>query len=75
MAAVAFTAYGVHWWALGMSRVFGSDSRTNALMAIPFVVLSGRWCSSARTTTPGLWPIYLTVAAGLNMACGVNVPL
>src|SRR5262249_24060402 len=40
MAAVAFTAYGVHWWALGMGRVFGSDPRPNALMAVPFVVLS-----------------------------------
>jgi len=25
MAAVAFTAYGVHWWAIGMGRVLGSD--------------------------------------------------
>jgi hypothetical protein len=23
MAALAFTAYGVHWWALGMGRVMG----------------------------------------------------
>jgi hypothetical protein len=40
MAAVAFTAYGVHWWAIGMARVFGSDPRPNALMSIPFLVLS-----------------------------------
>jgi hypothetical protein len=40
MAAVAFTAYGVHWWAIGMSRAFGSDVRPNALMSIPFLVLS-----------------------------------
>jgi hypothetical protein len=40
MAAIAFTAYGVHWWAMGMSRAFGSDARPNALMAIPFEVLS-----------------------------------
>jgi hypothetical protein len=40
MAAIAFTAYGVHWWALGMSRVFGGDGRPNALMAIPFLILS-----------------------------------
>jgi hypothetical protein len=40
MAAVAFTAYGVHWWAIGMSRALGSDARPNALMSIPFLVLS-----------------------------------
>ena len=40
MAAVAFTAYGVHWWAIGMVRVFGGDPRPNALMSIPFLVLS-----------------------------------
>jgi hypothetical protein len=40
MAAVAFTAYGVHWWALGLSRTFGGDPRPNAFMAIPFLVLS-----------------------------------
>jgi hypothetical protein len=40
MAAVAFTAYGVHWWALGLGRTFAGDPRPNALMAIPFMVLS-----------------------------------
>src|SRR4051794_15686362 len=40
MAAVAFTAYGVHWWALGLSRTLGGDPRPNAFMAIPFLVLS-----------------------------------
>jgi hypothetical protein len=27
MASLAFTAYGVHWWAIGMARVFGGDPR------------------------------------------------
>ncbi|MFL5841286.1 MAG: hypothetical protein ACJ77Z_12630 [Thermoleophilaceae bacterium] len=40
MAAVAFTAYGVHWWAIGLGRTFGGDPRPNAFMAIPFLVLS-----------------------------------
>ena len=40
MAALAFTAYGVHWWALGLSRTFGGDPRPNAFMAVPFLVLS-----------------------------------
>src|SRR3954451_18961432 len=41
MAAVAFTAYGVHWWALGLGRTFAGDPRPNALMSISFMVLSG----------------------------------
>jgi hypothetical protein len=40
MAALAFTAYGVHWWALGLGRVFSGDPRPNAFMAVPFLVLS-----------------------------------
>jgi hypothetical protein len=40
MAALAFTAYGVHWWALGMQRAMGGDPRPNALMSIAFLVLS-----------------------------------
>jgi hypothetical protein len=40
MTALAFTAYGVHWWALGMTRALGGDPRPNAFMAIPFVMLS-----------------------------------
>ena len=40
MTALAFTAYGVHWWALGLARALGSDPRPNALMSIPFLVLS-----------------------------------
>jgi hypothetical protein len=40
MAALAFTAYGVHWWALGMQRALGGDARTNAMMCVAFVALS-----------------------------------
>jgi hypothetical protein len=40
MAALAFTAYGVHWFALGLSRAFGADPRPNGLMAVPFLVIS-----------------------------------
>ena len=40
MAALAFTAYGVHWFALGMSRALGGDPRPNEFMAIAFTVLS-----------------------------------
>ena len=40
MAALAFTAYGVHWWALGMGRALGGDARPNGLMAVAFFVIS-----------------------------------
>jgi hypothetical protein len=40
MAALAFTAYGVHWWAIGMARALGGDPRPNGFMSIAFIVLS-----------------------------------
>jgi hypothetical protein len=40
MAALAFTAYGVHWWAIGMGRAFAADARPNAFMSIAFTIIS-----------------------------------
>jgi hypothetical protein len=40
MAALAFTAYGVHWFAIGLGRAFGGDPRPNGLMSISFLALS-----------------------------------
>jgi hypothetical protein len=40
MAALAFTAYGVHWFALGMGRIFGGDARTNGFMSVSFALIS-----------------------------------
>lgn len=40
MAALAFTAYGVHWFAIGMGRMFGADARPNAFMCIAFTIIS-----------------------------------
>jgi hypothetical protein len=40
MAALAFTAYGVHWWAIGMGRALGGDARPNAFMSIAFTSIS-----------------------------------
>lgn len=40
MAAVAFSAYGIHWFALGMNRFQGNDARPNAGMSVAFTVLS-----------------------------------
>lgn len=40
MAALAFSAYGIHWFAMGWNRLHGSDARPNGFMSIPFVVIS-----------------------------------
>ncbi len=40
MAALAFTAYGVHWWAIGMGRALNGDARPNGLMSIAFFTIS-----------------------------------
>src|SRR3954451_268521 len=40
MAALAFTAFGVHWFSLGLSRMLGGDPRPNEFMAVPFCLLS-----------------------------------
>jgi len=40
MAALAFSAYGIHWFALGWNRYRGNDPRPNAGMCVAFMVLS-----------------------------------
>jgi hypothetical protein len=40
MAALAFTAFGVHWFAIGLNRALGGDPRANALMSVPFTMIS-----------------------------------
>ena len=40
MAAVAFTAYGIHWLALGWNRYQENDARPNVGMSLAFIVLS-----------------------------------
>jgi hypothetical protein len=40
MAALAFTAYGVHWFAIGMTRALGGDPRPNGFMAVAFLIIS-----------------------------------
>ena len=40
MAALAFTAYGIHWFAIGGGRYTGSDPRPNSFMAIAFAIIS-----------------------------------
>jgi hypothetical protein len=40
MAAVAFTAYGVHWFVMGHRRYIGASSQPDGWMAIAFLLLS-----------------------------------
>ena len=40
MAAFAFTAYGVHWWAIGGGRALGGDPRPNAFMSVACTLIS-----------------------------------
>ena len=40
MAALAFTAYGIHWFAMAHRRFIGSSALPDAWMAIAFFVLS-----------------------------------
>ncbi len=40
MAAVAFTAYGIHWFAMAHRRYIGSSAEPDAWMAITFLVIS-----------------------------------
>jgi hypothetical protein len=40
MAALAFSAYGIHWFALGWNRLQGADPRPNGFMSIAFIIIS-----------------------------------
>ena len=40
MAALAFTAYGIHWFAIGWNRYRGNDPRPNAGMSVGYMVIS-----------------------------------
>jgi hypothetical protein len=44
MAALAFTAYGVHWFALGWIRLRGADPRANIGMTVAFLAISVLGC-------------------------------
>ncbi|WP_222106319.1 hypothetical protein [Catellatospora sichuanensis] len=124
MAALAFSAYGIHWFAMGWIRLQGSDARPNGYMSIPFVLLgilgmivffrAGDWPlgllftgltliyvaeffasfniggrpahDGQAPTNPaqkalgllhivvGLWLVYLTFAATLNLSSGTDLP-
>jgi hypothetical protein len=57
MAALAFTAYGIHWFALAWNRYQGNDARTNVGMSVAFMVLSA--LGGLVFFTSGGWPVGL----------------
>jgi len=40
VAALAFTAYGIHWFAIGWNRLAGADPRANVGMTVGYTLLS-----------------------------------
>lgn len=40
MAALAFSAYGMHWFAIGWNRYQGNDPRPNVGMSIGVLIIS-----------------------------------
>lgn len=40
MAALAFTAYGVHWFAMGWNRLRRTDPRVSVGMTVAFLLIS-----------------------------------
>ncbi|GAB6946125.1 hypothetical protein JCM16161A_02550 [Vulcanisaeta sp. JCM 16161] len=114
MAGVAFTAYGVHWFALGWKRYIGSSNLPDAFMALGFLVLSilgafvfgyvhdypvmvlfiililvyateapARFLNSPTLSRlvslwqfiGGWWLMYLTIAAVVDLALGLSLPV
>jgi hypothetical protein len=57
MAALAFSAYGIHWFAIGYNRLRGHDPRPNAGMCVAFFILSV--LGVAVFFTAGDWPVGL----------------
>ncbi|PZH20989.1 hypothetical protein C1I97_00725 [Streptomyces sp. NTH33] len=55
MAALAFSAYGVHWFALGWNRCRGDDPRPDAGTAIAYMVLSA--LGATVFFSVGDWPV------------------
>lgn len=57
MAALAFTAYGVHWFAIGWNRYGNNDPRPNAGMCVAYMVISAMGATVFFAV--GDWPVGL----------------
>lgn len=54
-AALAFSAYGIHWFALGWNRYQQNDARPNGFMSIPFIIISALGLTVFFMA--GAWPV------------------
>jgi hypothetical protein len=57
LPALAFTAYGIHWFAIGWNRYRGNDPRPNAGMSVAFMVISAMGATVFFKV--GDWPVGL----------------
>jgi hypothetical protein len=57
MAALAFTAYGIHWFAIGWNRYRGNDARPNAGMCVAYAIISA--LGAVVFFKVGDWPVGL----------------
>jgi hypothetical protein len=57
MAALAFSAYGIHWFAIGWNRYRGNDPRPNAGLCVAYLVISA--LGTTVFFAVGDWPVGL----------------
>jgi hypothetical protein len=57
MAALAFSAYGIHWFAIGWNRYRGNDPRPNAGMSVAYLFVSA--LGTTVFFAVGDWPVGL----------------
>lgn len=55
MAALAFSAYGIHWFALGTNRWQRTDPRPNVGMSVAFMIISA--LGGVVFFLAGVWPV------------------
>jgi hypothetical protein len=68
MAALAFSAYGIHWFGLGWNRYRGNDIRPNAGMSVAFFLISV--LGLIVFFDAGDWPVgLLFIGLGLVYVC------
>ena len=59
-AALAFSAFGIHWFALGWNRYQGNDARPSGYMSIAFIIISA--LGVVVFFSAGAWPVGILFA-------------
>src|SRR6266478_7941447 len=71
MAALAFTAYGIHWFALSYRRYIGAGSELEGWMAILFLLLS--IVGAVVFAQAGAWALTV-LFTGLSLIYATEIP-